>query len=528
MSVLRVLKTKRASVAIRSIALAFLGLSFSLASQAQEIVELKLPNSNKVSIKLMFKNGSISDPAGLEGITQATASLVVQGGTLELSYSDIQDRIYPMAARYGVSTDKEVTTFSFEVHQDHLDEFYPILKGLILTPRFAEDDFSRVMVSQQNYVDQSIRASSDEEYSKKALEDLLFRDTNYQHMKQGTSGSVNNISLNEVRTHYQSMFTKNNLTVGIAGNYSAGFLDQLKRDLDQLPDTQPAIPDPGDARTPNGIEIEIVAKEGAFGSVIFTGFPLKLTRADDEFAALMVANSYLGEHRKSYSRLYQKIREARSMNYGDYSYIEWYEGGGRNMLPPPGVPRSSNYFSMWVRPVQIATQLQQQYPELADIKIGHAHFALRMIVKELAVLVEEGLSEEDFEATRDFLLSYTKLYAQTPSSRLGYLMDSRFYGRDDYLLEMDLLLRNLTLEQVNAAIRKHWQVENMFVTIITDVSEAQPLADSLANNLSSPMSYSNVMREGLSDEIKQEDALVADYPLNISTVTIVESADTFE
>lgn len=528
MSVFKGLKLKGARKVVRTLLLIVIPLSFSFASQAQEIVELKLPNSNKVAIKLMFKNGSMSDPAGLEGITQATASLVVQGGSRELSYSDIQDRIFPMAARYGVSSDKEVTTFSFEVHQDHLDEFYPILKGLILTPRFAEEDFNRVMVSQQNYVDQTIRASSDEEYSKKALEDLLFRDTNYQHMKQGSSASVNNISLQEVQSHYQSMFTKNNLIIGIAGNYSDGFLQQLKQDLAQLPDTAATVPAAGAARMPNGIEVEIVAKEGAFGSVIFTGFPLKLTRADDEFAALMVANSYLGEHRKDYSRLYQKIREARSMNYGDYSYIEWYEGGGGNMLPPSGVPRSSNYFSMWVRPVQIATQLQQQYPELAGLKIGHAHFALRMIVKELEVLVEQGLSEEDFEATRDFLLSYTKLYAQTPASRLGYLMDSRFYGRDDYLLELDQLLKNLTLEQVNAAIRKYWQVENMFVTIITDVSEAQPLADSLVNNLSSPMSYSNVMLQGLSDEIKQEDLLVADYPLNITAVTIVDSADTFK
>lgn len=526
--VLQILPLNKLRSVVRALCLVLFSFCFALASQAQEVIELKLPNSNKVSIKLMFRNGSISDPAGMEGITQSTASLIVQGGTRELSYSEIQDRIYPMAARYGVSTDKEVTTFSFEVHQDHLEEFYPILKGLVLTPRFAEEDFSRVMINQQNFVEQTIRASSDEEYSKKALEDLLFRGSNYQHMKQGTSSSVNNIALDEVRTHYRSMFTKNNLTIGISGNYSEGFLEQLKQDLQQLPDTVPSVAEPGKPRMPDGIEVEIVAKEGAFGSVIFTGFPLNLTRADDEFAALMVANSYLGEHRKSYSRLYQKIREARSMNYGDYSYIEWYEGGGRNMLPPSGVPRSSNYFSMWVRPVQIATQLQQQYPELADLELGHAHFALRMIVKELAVLVEQGLSEEDFEATREFLLSYTKLYAQTPSSRLGYLMDSQFYGRDDYLLEIDQLLRGLTREQVNAAIRKHWQVENMFVTIITDVSEAQPLADSLLNNLSSPMSYSNVMRDGLSEEIRQEDALVADYPLNISSVTIVDSADTFK
>lgn len=501
---------------------------FAAPALAQELIELKLPNSNKVVVKLMFRNGSISDEPGKEGVNQAVSELVVQGGTRELSYSDIQDRIYPMAARYGVNSDKEVTVFSFEVHQDHLDDFYPILKGLILTPRFAEEDFARVMVNQQNYVDQVIRASSDEDYSKVALEDLLFRDSNYQHMKQGTSDGVSNITLEDVQSHYRQLFTRNNLTIGIAGNYSDEFRQQLVQDMATLPDTMPVIPEPGAARTPNGIEVEIVAKEGAFGSVIFTGSPLDLTRADDDFAALMVANSYLGEHRKSYSRLYEKIREQRSMNYGDYSYIEWYENGGRNMLPPSGVPRSSNYFSMWVRPVQIAAQLRQQYPELADIEIGHAHFALRMIVKELAVLIENGLSPEDFEATRDFLLSYTKLYAQTPASRLGYLMDSRFYGRDDYLLELDQLLRALTLEDVNEAIRTYWQTENMFVTIITDVSEAQPLADSLLNNLTSPMSYSNVVREGLSEALIAEDALVADFPLNITSVRVVDSKDTLQ
>ena len=95
---------------------------------------------------------------------------------------------------------------------------------------------------------------------------------------------------------------------------------------------------------------------------------LGITRADDEFAALMVANSWMGEHRKSYSRLYQKIRETRSMNYGDYSYIEWYDNGGRFQLPPSGVPRSSNYWSIWIRPVQIAQQLRAQYEELADVE----------------------------------------------------------------------------------------------------------------------------------------------------------------
>ncbi len=50
--------------------------------------------------------------------------------------------------------------------------------------------------------------------------------------------------------------------------------------------------------------------------------------------------------------------------------------------------------------------------ELKDIKIGHAHFALRMAISELNKIIENGLSKEDFEATRTFLRSYIKLYVQ--------------------------------------------------------------------------------------------------------------------
>ena len=500
----------------------------STVGYGQNTAELKLPNSNKVVIKLMFRNGSISDPAGKEGLTYLTANLITQGGTKDMTFSQIQDFIYPMAANYYVTTDKEVTIFTFEVHKDFLEKFYPIITGLILTPSFTEEDFQRVKVNQQNYVDQVIRASSDEEYSKKALEDVLFRGTNYQYMKQGKSASIAAITLEDVKNQYKNFFTKNNLMIGIAGNYQLEFLKQLETDMQKLSDVQPNIPKPGKANSPDGVQVEIVAKDGAFGSAIFTGFPLNITRADDDFAALMVANSYLGEHRKSYSKLYQEIRQKRSMNYGDYSYIEWYENGGQNMLPPPGVPRHSNYFSIWIRPVQIASQLRQQYEELSDLSIGHAHFALRMAVYQLDKLVKKGLSEYDFEATRTFLRSYIKLYVQTPADRLGYLMDSRFYGRTDYINELDALLAGLTRDDVNNAIKKYWQINNMFVTIVTDTSEAEPLAESLLKNLPSPMSYSNIVKAGLPEEVLKTDEIVAEYPLNVKSVKIVKSADTFK
>jgi len=498
------------------------------AAFAQEVVELKLPNSNKVVIKLMFMNGSICDPEGKEGLTYTTATLITEGGTGELSFADIQDKIYPMAASYSSHVDKEVSIFTFSVHIDWLDEFYPILKGLILNPSFNEADFQRVKSNQQNFVDQVIKASSDEEYSKMALEDLLFRGTPYQHMVEGRSSSVKSITLDDVKNHYKKFFTKNNLMIGIAGNYSDNFLNILLNDLNNLPGTNPEIPEMPEIKMPDGINVEIISKNDAFGSAIFTGFPIDITRAKDDFAALMVANSYLGEHRKSYGQLYQKIREQRSMNYGDYSYIEWYENGGGNMLPPPGVPRHSNYFALWIRPVQIAKQLRMQYEELKDVEIGHAHFALRMAIREVDKMVNVGLSREDFESTRDFLKSYIKLYISTPANQLGYLMDSRFYGRENFISEMDQLLSEITVDEVNNAVKKYLQVDNMYITIITDKSEAEPLAESIRSNKPSPMTYSNLVKENLPEDILKEDEEAANYKLNVKSVKIIDSEEMFK
>src|SRR5258706_539902 len=200
----------------------------SIVSLAQEVVELKTTASNLIVIKLMFRNGSISDPKGKEGLTELTASLITEGGTKDLTSTQIKDKVYPWAAEFGSSVDKEVSVFTFIVHKDFLTPFYEIVTVVMLTPSFTEEDFKRVKSNKQNYVDQVIRSSSDEEYSKKALEDFLFKGTNYQHMVEGTSEGVKNITLDDVKNHYKNYFTRGNVMIGIAGNYTPEFLNTLK------------------------------------------------------------------------------------------------------------------------------------------------------------------------------------------------------------------------------------------------------------------------------------------------------------
>jgi zinc protease len=502
-------------------------LTSTVFSQIIYVTELKKANSPKMVVKVRFTNGSIADPVGKEGLTNLTASLMMDGGTNLYTKSQINDITYPMSAYYYANTDKEVTTFTFAFPKDFIDEFYPILTGLILHPTLDSSDFSRIKSNTLNYLTQVIRASSDEDFSKFALEEMLFEGTPYAHLVSGTVDGLNAITLEDVKSQYANFFTNRNVSIGIAGDFPNEYVEKLKADLGKLPSKTVVLPEIPEIKMPDGINIRIVEKEDALGSAIYTGYPIDITREDDEFAALMIANSWLGEHRKSYGQLYSKIRETRSMNYGDYSYIEWYDNGGRNQLPVTGVPRNSNYFALWIRPVQIGDQLKQQYPELSDITIGHAHFALRLAIREMDLMVKNGMDKEEFEKTKQFLRSYMKLYIQTPEKELGFLMDSHFYNRKDYIKEMDKLLEKTTLEEVNAAIRKYFQTANMDIVIITDDSEAKPLAASFKNNTTSKMSYADQLKAELPQEVLDEDSEVENYPLNVKSVEIISSEEPF-
>ena len=498
-----------------------------MATFNKGVVEVPVPNSDLITIRLMFRAGSANDPAGKEGLTNFSANLAMDGGTEQHTKQEIDDLTYPMAVSFNAFTDKEVSVFSTTFHKDNLEKGYDLFRGLILTPRFDQSDFDRLMKSAVNAVTQDIPRNNDEVFSKRALDLMLFENHPYAHLVQGTVSALESMTMEDVKQHYTNVFTRKNLMIGLAGGYDDAFKQRLVDDLGQLPegtDNTVALPA---LVSPQGVDAKIVSKDNAFGSAIFMGYPIDINRSSDDFAALLVMASYLGEHRKSYGVLYDKLRTSRSLNYGDYAYVEWYPAGHAVQLPLAGTPRRHNFFSIWIRPVQIAAQFANE-PGLEPPELGNAMFCIRAPIRELDMLLENGLTPEDFERTRKFLRGYMKLYIQSASSRLGFLMDSRFYGREDYIGEMDTLMANLTLEQVNETIKKYLQVDNWYVAVITDDSEAEKLAEAIRTNASVPIVYKPSVSAGLAQEIKDEDKAIDAYQLTTPKARVVKNTDMFQ
>ena len=212
-----------------------------------------------------------------------------------------------------------------------------------------------------------------------------------------------------------------------------------------------------------------------------------------------VARAWLGEHRLSSGRLYQRIREIRGINYGDYAYMEAFPRGMFQFFPDPNVARQRQLFEIWIRPVVPV----------------NAHMTLRIAIHELDLLIRNGLTKEDFAATRDYLMNNVYVMTARQDQQLGYGLDSRWYGIGEFTDVMRKAVQQLTVEAVNAAIRRHLDARNLSIVCIT--KDANGLKQALAADAFSPIRYDGEKPA----DVLAEDKVIGALKLNIDAKNIV-------
>ncbi len=459
------------------------------------VVAMPSVSSPLVDIAFLVHAGAGMDPPGKKGLAALTAAMISDAGSVGYTIQQINDAMYPMASEFVAQLDKEITRFSGQVHKDKLDEWYKLVSGQLLTPGWREQDFTRIKTQLINQIRSDLVANNDEELGKEVLYTELYGPEHpYGWLNLGDSGQIESISLDDVKKFYVDYYTIRNITIGVAGGYPEDFVARVSDDLQaMLPGERATLLVPA-APMPDGSVATIVEKETPAVAVSF-GFPIELKRGDPDWVALWLARSYFGEHRASNGQLYERIRETRGMNYGDYAYIEYFPRGMFQFQPDTNLGRQQQIFQVWIRPLR---------------SNNDAHFATRTAVYELDKLISEGLSESDFEATRSFLAKSVSLQTDGQSRQLGYELDGQYYGTGDFASYVREGLGKLTLADVNRVIRENLSSENMQYVFVT--RDAQDLRERLETDRPSPVSYDAEKP----DELLQEDKTIQALSLGIA------------
>src|SRR5262249_10574032 len=151
--------------------------------------------------------------------------------------------------------------------------------------------------------------------------------------------------------------------------------------------------------------------------------------------------------------------------------------------------RQQQIFQIWIRPVEAENGV----------------FALRAALYEFDKLVQDGISQEAFDTTREFLTKFANVLTQTQSARLGYALDSRYYGVPEYNSYIKSQLAKLTRADVNAAIRRYLKSDRMRIVLVTKDGDA--IRNAIVKNTSSPIKYNSPKPK----EIMDEDKIIESY-----------------
>lgn len=471
----------------------------SAANAAAPMASVLEPSQSPlVSFRLLFMTGAASDPAGKEGVAALTAALLSEGGSRAMPYEQIVEAFYPMAAGFGSQVDKEMTVFAGTTHVDNLEKYYGIIRDMLLDPGFREDDFKRLKEDAVTYLKTSLRQGNDEELGKEYLYNIIYAGHPYGHNNTGTLSSLDRLTLDDVRAFYKQNYTQGNLVIGLAGGYPSDFAAKVSADFAKLPAGSAAPRKYAQPKVAPGMRVEIIQRETR-ATAISMGFPIPVNRSHKDWPALALVTSYLGQHRSSVSHLYQRLREVRGLNYGDYAYVEYFPRGMYQFTPDPNLGRSTQIFQIWIRPVEPQNSM----------------FALRAALYEYDKLVREGMKQEDFESIRSFLVKYANVLTSTQGARLGYALDSRYYGTPEYTSFLRTTLSKLTLADVNRAVKQYLNPGNMRVVLVT--KDAAGLRDAIVKGAPSSITYNSPKPA----DILAEDKIIEQYKVNVRPDQVV-------
>ena len=426
-----------------------------------------------VTVRVMITHGSTSDPAGKEGLAAITGDAVTDGGYRTANGVVTKEQLAELTmpwgsgARPSVFTSSRATTFYFTAPRDVIGRYVAeVLRPMLTAPELEAGEIDRLKNETLSQIT-SIRSEDLEALGLAAIDQYVLAGTGYGHHVIGRESTVPTITRDDVVRFYRDYYRPENAIVGISTTDPAvvqqvtDAVREINADATTPSPSQPAV----QPESFTGRQALVIEEPNAPAASVHLGFPFPVNRNHPDYWPLYVANVWLGTHRDSFGQLYQKIREERGYNYGDYSYIEYWTGRPNSLFQIFNQPREQQYFSIWVRPV----------------KHEHAVHMMKAVTYELEQMVRNGLTPEQVEESKKKARVLYLNLGETVPRLVGARVDDAFFGQsgngflDAYIQSID----RVTPQQVNDAIRRHLSTANLKYVVVTSTPHVQNTVDQI-------------------------------------------------
>jgi len=344
-----------------------------------------------VTMRLLIRAGTSSDPKDKLGLAHLSASLLDQG-VKSMSAQEMNDAVDFIGGAMGAGAGTDLTFCNMVVMKDSFDAGLRMLSDMARYPAFAPAEIER---QRQQMLSGLQVSAEDPGYIANAVFDrLVYGFHPYGMPENGTPQTIASITRDDVVAFHLRHFAPNNAILAIVGDVTAEesfaaarkiFGDWQKRDLP----TQTFIDPPDPTR-----RVIVVNKPDAVQTEVRVGH-LGISRTHPDYMAVNLAIRILGG--EGSNRLHQVLRTERGLTYGAQANMDTLKQTG-------------------------------DFQAETNTRSEATGEVLRLIVDEFWRLQRERVSDRELDGAKAYLSGSFPLTIETPEAIAMQVVNALFYG----------------------------------------------------------------------------------------------------
>jgi zinc protease len=389
-----------------------------------------------VRLNLVLSTGTTADPAEKAGTANLTMRMLDEG-TETRTALQIADALDFIGAHVSASTTHDGSFVTLQTLKEHMAVALDIYSDVLLHATFPQKEFDRVkkedLTSLIQQKDQPVIIAS------KVFASKLYGNAHpYGRPSDGDETSVGRITVEDLKTFYNTYFRPSDATLIVVGDVTLGELvPMLKRTLGAWQSKTVSAPPVASPSEEGKAAVYVVDKPQAAQSQIRIG-EVGLSRSTPDYFAVLVMNTVLGGGFNS--RLNWNLREQKGYTYGTGSQFEFRKGPG-------------------------------PFSTFGGFRTNVTDSSVIETLKEIRRLRSEEVSESDLNFAKDFLTRSLARSFETPGQIAGQLASLVLYGLSDNYFDTYIQnVESVTAQAVKRAAEKYLNPDNMLIVIVGDVA----------------------------------------------------------
>ena len=387
-----------------------------------------------VSMRLLVRVGSASDPSGKLGLVNELASLLDQG-TETRSAEELADAIDFIGGAMGTGAATDVTYLNMVVMKDSFEAGLRMLSDMARHPAFAPAEMDRHL--QQTLA--GLRVSlEDPDYVADAVFDrLVYGFHPYGMPHTGTPETISGITRDDLVAFHKKFFAPNNAILAIVGDVTADGAFDLARKVfsdwqrREIP-VEKFIDPPAPMR-----RLVVVDKPDAVQTEVRVGH-IGIPRKFPDYMAVNLAIRILGG--EGSNRLHNVLRTQRSLTYGAQADLDTLKDTG-----------------------DIEAHTNTRSAATAEV--------VRVIFDEFWRLQREPVSERELADAKAYMTGSFPLTIETPDEIAMQVLNVVFYGLPiEELQTYRERVNAVSVDDIQRVARAYLKPDRLSVVLVGNVA----------------------------------------------------------